>query len=207
MSTSSNSAAYGGDGKTTVRILNADEPHINLVNTYSKYGFRLANNLFVAGSILLFPTHVFSWNVRRGIDITIDSLIVFDLIVPKTKILVIGYGQQGEPYDASLPLTLKKHGISCELLPTQNAVTTYNYLAADGIHVAGAFVPIKDEIKDNQNMNSVSVSDEYDKGYKADLPTYYSREPIDYAYERAKEVKGVTKPDLKSLKKPKISSD
>lgn len=199
---SSDSAGYGGDGKTTVKILNDDEPHINLVNTYSHRGFRLANNLFVAGSILLFPTHVFSWNVRCGADINMDSLIVFDLIVPKTKIVVIGYGQQGEPHDSSLPMALKKRGISCELLPTENAVTTYNFLAADGLHVAGAFVPVRDEV--NQTMRDTEAITGHDmlfKGYKQTVPVGYDREGLEYLAERAKEIQGKTKPDLKSKKK------
>lgn len=140
------SSAYGGDGKTTVRVLNNEETHLNLVNTYSDRGFRLANNIFIVGSILLFPTHVYSWNVRRGIDITPESLLIFDLIVPRTKIVIIGYGEEGEPYDSSIPLILKKKGISCEMLTTPNAVTTYNFLVHDAVHVAGAFVPVKNPV-------------------------------------------------------------
>lgn len=141
-----NSSAYDGDGRTTVRVLNNEETHLNLVNTYSDRGFRLANNLFIVGSILLFPTHVYSWNVKRGIDITPESLMIFDLIVPKTKIVIIGYGEEGEPYDSSIPLILKKKGISCEMLTTPNAVTTYNYLVHDAVHAAGAFVPVKNRL-------------------------------------------------------------
>lgn len=155
-----NSAAYDGDGKTTVRVLNNEEANLNLINTYSDRGFRLANNLFIVGSILLFPTHVYSWRVKRGIDINLESLIVFDLIVPKTKIIVIGYGQEGEPYDSSIPLKLKKKGITCEMLATPNAVTTYNYLVHDGVHVAGAFVPMKDVVQ----MRTKDYQGLYEKG-------------------------------------------
>lgn len=143
----SNSSAYDGDGKTTVRVLNNEETRLHLINTYSSKGFRLSNEIFVVGSIILFPTNVFAWRVKRGRDITMDSLILFDLIVPKVKILVIGYGQIGEQYDASIPFKLKQKGISCELLPTPNAVTTYNYLVHDGLHAAGAFIPVKDDVE------------------------------------------------------------
>lgn len=157
------SSAYGGDGKTTVRVLNNEETHLNLVNTYSDKGFRLANNIFIVGSILLFPTHVYSWNVRRGIDITPESLFIFDLIVPKTKIIIIGYGEEGEPYDSSIPLILKKKGISCEMLTTPNAVTTYNFLVHDAVHVAGAFVPVKNQVimrqKDHEAFNDIIHND------------------------------------------------
>lgn len=156
----SNSAAYDGDGKTTVRVLNAEESHLNLVNTYSAAGFRLHNNLFISGSILLFPTNVFSWNVKRGKDITLDSLLIFDLIVPKTKIVIIGYGQYGEEYDASIPIKLKKKGISCEMLATPNAVTTYNYLVHDSVLVAGAFIPVKEEVTmDTRDIEAMQQHD------------------------------------------------
>lgn len=156
----SNSAAYDGDGKTTVRVLNQEESHLNLVNTYSAAGFRLHNNLFISGSILLFPTNVFSWNVKRGKDITLDSLLIFDLIVPKTKIVIIGYGQYGEDYDASIPIKLKKKGISCEMLATPNAVTTYNYLVHDSVIVAGAFVPVKDDVMmESRDLDAITQHD------------------------------------------------
>lgn len=147
---SSDSSAYDGDGKTTIKVLNNEESEVHLVNTYSHKGFRLSNQLFITGSIILFPTNVFAWNVRRGANITMESLLLFDLIVPKVKIVVIGYGQHGEPYDASLPMKLKNKGISCELLPTPHAVTTYNYLVSDAVHVAGAFVPVKGELEARQ---------------------------------------------------------
>lgn len=142
----SDSAAYDGDGKTTVKVLGQDDRTLHLIATYSSKGFRLANNLFIFGSILLFPTQVFSWNVKRGIDITSESLMLFDLLVPKVKIVVIGYGQHGEPYDPKIVSELRRKGISCELLPTQHAVTTYNYLLHDSVHVAGAFIPLIENV-------------------------------------------------------------
>jgi NADH dehydrogenase [ubiquinone] 1 alpha subcomplex assembly factor 3 len=163
-SVGSDSAAYDGDGKTTVTVLNNEDSHLNLVNTYSAAGFRLQNNLFITGSILLFPTNVFSWNVKRAKDITLDSLVIFDLIVPKTKIVIIGYGQYGEEYDASIPIKLKKKGISCEMLATPNAVTTYNYLVHDSVLVAGAFIPVKDEVF--MEARDIQAIDQHDSFYK-----------------------------------------
>lgn len=155
------SSAYDGDGKTTVRVLGYEQPNINYIQTYSGKGFRLSNNLFIYGSILVFPTHVYSWGVKRGNQITPESLILFDLIVPKTKIVVIGYGQQGEEYDPSIVGYLRKKGISCELLPTPHAVTTYNYLTDDSVHVAGAFIPMYNEVKvdsiDRRNLMEQAI--------------------------------------------------
>lgn len=173
---SSDSAAYEGDGKTTVRVLNDEEDHVNLINAYSEKGFRLSNKLFIHGSIIIFPTNVFSWNVNRGADITLESLLLFDLIVPKTKIVVIGYGEHQEPHDSSLPMKLKKKGISCEMLPTPNAITTYNYLVADSVHVAGAFVPVRREVI-MTNLDQRQIF-EYDSVKQPnDLKTGHYKEP------------------------------
>lgn len=176
----SNSDAYDGDGKTTVRVLNTEANDLHLINSYSIGGFRLNNGLFINGSMLLFPTQVYFWNVRKGLDITKESLIVFDLVVPKTKIVIIGYGLKDDEYDASIPLYLKKKGISCEMLPTSHAITTYNYLVADSVHVAGAFIPPKYGVRQtNRDTNALSA----DTWYEDD--TYYDegikpREHNDY---------------------------
>lgn len=161
ISVGSDSAAYAGDGKTTVNVLNKGDFPLHLVSTYSAHGFRLHNNLFITGSIILFPTHVFSWNIRRGKDITLDSLLFFDLIVPKVKIVVIGYGSLDEEHDRTLSIKLKKKGISCELLATPNAVSTYNYLVADSVPVAGAFIPVREEVKMLQKDYDSLIKDTY----------------------------------------------
>lgn len=175
---SSDSSAYGGDGKTTVKVINDDEPNIHFVNTYSNKGFRLSNGLFVHGSMILFPTNVFAWRVRKSAEINLDSLLLFDLIVPKVKIVVIGYGSQGDPYDASIPIRLKKKGISCEMLATPNAVTTYNYLAHDSVHVAGAFVPVRHEVDMKiRDVEGLHASDNFNQDFDM-LPDVELREIV-----------------------------
>lgn len=138
------SGAYDGDGKTVATVLQNDYgDDMNLLRGFSPVGFRLSNRAFVYGSIIMFPTSAYAWNVARSEDINMNSLILFDLILPKIKMLIIGYGDHGDKYDASIPMKLRKKGINCEILPTCHASTTYNYLATDGVHVAGAFIPPK----------------------------------------------------------------
>lgn len=174
------SGAYAGDGKTTAKVINDEDTGLNLISAYSASGFRLANNLRVKGPVLIFPTCIYAWNIKRGIDITPESLIVFDLIVPKIKMLIIGYGEPGEPYDLKLAANLKKKGISCEVLATPDACTTYNYLVYDSVHVAAALVPVRNhpvirsidgaldshdyaykELQYNPRFNYIRDSDEY----------------------------------------------
>lgn len=189
-SIASDSAAYDGDGKTTVRVVGYEEPNVNYVSSYSEKGFRLSNNIFIFGSILLFPTHVYSWAVRRGKDITPESLIAFDIIVPKVKIVVIGYGQKGEPYNPQLINHLRKRNISCEVLPTPHAVTTYNYLVNDSVHVAGAFVPVLEEVVGRQSdIDNLFGHDHLRK----DLPYFpdpdYQRETLENMSSRFKDLR------------------
>lgn len=46
---------YEGDGKTKADILNKDLSNGVLVNSISKMGFRLSNDMMVIGPMILFP--------------------------------------------------------------------------------------------------------------------------------------------------------
>lgn len=180
----SESGAYDGDGQTTVEVLGDKEPHLNLISSYSNKGFRLQNNLLLSGSILLFPTHIYSWAVRRGIDINPESLLIFDLIVPKLKMVIIGYGQQDEPYDPTLRNHFRSRGISCEILPTPHAIPTYNFLVCDSVHVAGAFIPVRDPVQ-MTSQDAVDIHG-HDRFYNSNFfPDYgHPRETHEYTKER-----------------------
>lgn len=49
------SAAYDGDGKTKVNILNRELDLGLMINSYSQYGFRLNNDFKVVGPMAIFP--------------------------------------------------------------------------------------------------------------------------------------------------------
>lgn len=178
----SESGAYDGDGKTTVQVLGEGEPHINLISAYSDQGFRLQNNLLIRGSILIFPTHIYSWAVRKAKDITPESLLIFDLIVPKLKIVVIGYGQSGEPYDPTLHAYFRNKGIGCEMLPTKHAISTYNFLACDSVHVGGAFIPMTDPV--NMTTQDEMALHAKDRIYRNKFFPDYGHDREDAAYLR-----------------------
>lgn len=48
-------SSYEGDGKTTATILNKDLENGLLINSISKVGFRLNNEMLVIGPIVIFP--------------------------------------------------------------------------------------------------------------------------------------------------------
>lgn len=46
---------YEGDGKTSVQVLNNDVENGILINGISQAGFRLNNDLFIVGPMIIFP--------------------------------------------------------------------------------------------------------------------------------------------------------
>lgn len=136
-------AAYEGDGKTTVSVLNKERGDMLLVDSYSTAGFRLNNGLFVVGPVALFPRSVLQWRVRSSLDITKESLSLFTLLEPKLDVLVIGFGDRGVSgrLDMELMLYLRRKKISVEMHPTSTACTTFNFLNVEDRSVAAAMIP------------------------------------------------------------------
>jgi NADH dehydrogenase [ubiquinone] 1 alpha subcomplex assembly factor 3 len=135
------SGAYEGDGKTTVTIINDENQEAVIIDTYSSHGFRLSSGVFMIGPIAAFPRTVFQWDVSSVLDITEESLSLFWLLEPKIDVLVIGVGDHGLNIDHKLRLFLRKKGVSVEVLPTSQAVATFNFLNDDNRNVAAALIP------------------------------------------------------------------
>ncbi|KAF6204296.1 hypothetical protein GE061_002636 [Apolygus lucorum] len=140
------SGAYDSDGKTTITILN-NEPGLGLmVDSYSKVGFRLNNGSFVVGPIALFPKTVLSWNVQSDEDINEQSLDLFTVLEPRPDVLIIGFGNRPEfkiQLDRLLHTFRVKKKLNLEILPTDRAVSTFNFLNAEGRYVVAAMIPPK----------------------------------------------------------------
>ncbi|GAU98474.1 hypothetical protein RvY_09614 [Ramazzottius varieornatus] len=130
--------------KTTVKVMNNDEDRYLLVNAYSNAGFRLNNGVVAIGPIALFPKTCIQWNVSSVKDLTAAAFSLFYLLDPKLDILVIGVGDNGNQLDFELIKELmKKRRLGLEILPTDKAVTTFNWLNTERRSVAGAFIPPK----------------------------------------------------------------
>lgn len=54
-STPTGTATYEGDGKTTAQVLNKDLESGLMINSISKVGFRLNNQMLVLGPMVIFP--------------------------------------------------------------------------------------------------------------------------------------------------------
>lgn len=144
-SMASNSSGYDGDGKTIVSVVNEEERERTLVDSYSKMGFRLNSGIFVMGPVAVFPQMVLQWDVVSAKDINPRSLSLFWLLEPKIEVLVIGVGDSDylPNMDIKTRLFLKSKGLNVEVLPTPEAVASFNFMNVDYRNVAAALIPTK----------------------------------------------------------------
>ncbi|CAD7012442.1 NADH dehydrogenase [ubiquinone] 1 alpha subcomplex assembly factor 3 [Ceratitis capitata] len=136
-------AAYEADGKTKVSIFNTEQDHGLMITGFSQYGFRLNNDMVIMGPMAIFPRSVLSWNVSSLEDINEDSLSFFCTLEPKIDILIVGIGDQPVSHDLSKIIIefMKKHKINVEILRTEQACATFNFLNAESRMVASALIP------------------------------------------------------------------
>lgn len=87
-----------------------------------------------------------SWNVGNINHINEKSLSLFSVLEPKLDILVIGVGdkQDNHNYISKLLKISKQLKIVFEILPTDHACTTFNFLNSEGRNAAAALIPPKD---------------------------------------------------------------
>lgn len=133
---------FNAEGKTTVHVLNNEEDLGLMINGFSEVGFRLNNDITILGPMVIFPRSVLSWNVKTYEDINEKSLCLFSMMNPKPDILVIGIGDRQDDtsfYRRIIPFN--KHRISLEVLPTEQACSTFNFLNSEGRYVCGAMIP------------------------------------------------------------------
>ncbi|XP_037800710.1 NADH dehydrogenase [ubiquinone] 1 alpha subcomplex assembly factor 3-like [Penaeus monodon] len=157
------------EDKTTATILNQEADSGLMVDAYSQVGFRLNNGMKVLGPIAIFPRSVLSWKVKSVEDINEDSLSLFHMLVPKIDLLVIGVGDKGNKVDPHIVHYMKNKGITLEILPTETACTTFNFLNQERRYVAGAFLPpislrVTDEdfVQSQRRRNKLFLSEDED---------------------------------------------
>ncbi|KAK7868391.1 hypothetical protein R5R35_013678 [Gryllus longicercus] len=135
--------SYEGDGKTTVSILNTDPSTGLMIDSYSQMGFRLNNGMVVIGPMAIFPKTVLSWNIDSVTKVNEESLSLFCALEPKIDILILGVGdnQEFSTFNRNILKYMNQNKISVELLTTEQACTTFNFLNAERRYVAGALIP------------------------------------------------------------------
>jgi NADH dehydrogenase [ubiquinone] 1 alpha subcomplex assembly factor 3 len=161
--------SYQGDGKTTVTILNDEIDSPLMIDGYHHKGFRLNNGMTVVGPVAIFPKTVFAWDVGSVTDITPDSLALFGILAPKLDILVIGVGDAGNQIDPSVLRFLREKKIGFEILSTEHACQTFNFLSVEKRCVAGALIPpvkiifYDDDVIEHRNRRRQLFQTQYDE--------------------------------------------
>ncbi|XP_052870329.1 NADH dehydrogenase [ubiquinone] 1 alpha subcomplex assembly factor 3 [Anopheles cruzii] len=136
-------STYESDGKTSVTILNKEADAGLMINSYSQFGFRLNNEMVVLGPMAIFSRTVLSWNVESYEDINDATLSLFCAIEPKIDVLVVGIGDQTitPAFSRKIIDFMKQHKINVEVLGTEQACATFNFLNAENRVVAAALIP------------------------------------------------------------------
>lgn len=122
-------------------MLNMENDSGLMVDAFSQIGFRLNNGLSVMGPVALFPKTVLSWKINSAADINEDALSLFYLLEPKIDLLILGIGDKGSKIDTSIIQFMKQKGINLEILPTESACTTFNFLNEERRYVAAGLIP------------------------------------------------------------------
>lgn len=94
----------------------------------------------VEGSVIAVGDLWLRWKPRLFLEITMESLVLVDIVKPVPDILVIGCGDRMRQVDPGLMRCLEDRFLGVEALDTNNAVSTFNILNAEGRSVVGAFL-------------------------------------------------------------------
>lgn len=162
-------AAYEGEGKTTVKVINQDYELGVMIDSYSTYGFKLNNGLTILGPMAIFPRAVLSWQVESSEHITEESLSLFKLLQPKIDLLVLGLETDRRDIMDKVFRLVRAAGLGVELLPTEHACSTFNFLNSESRSVAGALLPplvINTMNEDDMMATKIHYHDVFNSGDK-----------------------------------------
>ncbi|GAB1609671.1 NADH dehydrogenase [ubiquinone] 1 alpha subcomplex assembly factor 3-like [Argonauta hians] len=126
---------------SSLNMLNKEEDSGIMVEAYSPHGFKLNNNIRIFGPCVLFPRSILHWNVGGPEDINEDSLSLFCLLEPRPDILILGVGNDTSKVNKNLIRYLRSKKISVEILTTDHACSTFNFLNVESRFVAAGLIP------------------------------------------------------------------
>lgn len=122
----------------------AYSPNSMRITGYGDDVFEVNDEILVHSSILLHPTMIWKWNARKPEDITMDSLIPFQLMYPRLELLLVGCGPICDPmFSPTIFNEMKAMGTFVEFVSTPIAASTFNVLCAEGRNCAAAILTLK----------------------------------------------------------------
>lgn len=82
-----------------------------------------------------------SWQVSEAEEVTEQSLKLFKLLEPRIDLLVVGLDTNERPLQDAVLRLARSLGLNAEVLPTEHACSTFNFLNSEGRSVAAALIP------------------------------------------------------------------
>ena len=89
------------------------------------------------------PAGISIWNVSVANQIDAASLDMVLADGSGVDFLIIGTGATLQPVDAALRILLREKRISCEVMTTPAAISTYHVLAGEARRVAAALIVVE----------------------------------------------------------------
>ncbi|KAF7302203.1 DUF498-domain-containing protein [Mycena indigotica] len=124
-------------------ILGSDTPPPTQIASVSSSGILLEDGLLLPGAAIFLDGKIFLWDVPDSVtQWKREHLALFEVVVPRPEILILGTGQELAHPPPSFRSFLTELGIQVDVMSTRNACSTYNLLAEEGRRVAAALAPL-----------------------------------------------------------------
>lgn len=103
-------------------------------------GHFLINHYWISGSVILFPSRFYMWNVADADEIKPHTLEVMNFVKPRPDYLIIGTGAKAVALEFSFTEHFRRMGITVDACPSFEACSTFNLCNEDGYNVACALL-------------------------------------------------------------------
>lgn len=125
-------------------ILADDNPPAVQVKSIGGDGIQLQDGLLIPSACVFLEGKVFLWDVPNTLwsGWTKEHLEIFETVIPKPEILLLGTGKTIAQAPPFLRAYLNHLGIQVDVMDTRNACSTYNLLSEEGRRVAAALLPL-----------------------------------------------------------------
>ncbi|KAJ7265459.1 NADH dehydrogenase 1 alpha subcomplex assembly factor 3 [Mycena haematopus] len=132
-----------GPAASLTNMLASGIPPAVQVSSATSSGIYLEDGLHLQGACIFLEGKVFLWDVPTTVtEWSREHLTVFEVVVPRPEILILGTGSEMAHPPPSVRAYLTDLGIQVDVMSTLNACSTYNLLAEEGRRVAAALAPL-----------------------------------------------------------------
>ena len=112
-----------------------------IITGYGDGGFKI-NQVFVGGSLLVFPERSIAWDVKDAASLTPKHFQEIMDSLPPVELVLLGTGKSMQMADSAIKTALKARGIALDVMDTGAACRTYNVLMSEERRVAAALIAV-----------------------------------------------------------------